>query len=131
MRAARMAFLWLQRAFLLGLLVQVLFIGFGVFPRKDDPSPFALHRSWGYLLGYIAAALFVTSLLARPGRRTVLITLVVFLLTFLAQPLLAQARESAPIVAALHPVDALLIFWLTLILGRRAAALTTTQEGAA
>ena len=123
MRAVRIVFMWLARAFLLGLVLQLLFIGFGVFPRHGDPSPFALHRNWGFILGDIAVVLFLIALAARPGWRTVLLAFVVGVLTFLAQPLLVSARHKAPFVAALHPVNALLIFWLTLVLIRRTTAL--------
>ena len=123
MKAARVVWMWLERAFLVGLFLQLLFIGMGVFPRKSDPSPFALHRNWGYILGDIAVVLFLIALAARPGWKTVLMAFIVALLTFVAQPLLANARTSAPIVAAFHPVDALVIFWLTLILIRRSSAL--------
>ena len=126
MRAVRIVFMWLERAFLLGLVLQLFFIGFGVFPRSSDPSPFALHRNWGFILGDIAVLLFLLALAARPGWRTVLLAFAVGLLTFLAQPLLVSARHKAPVVAALHPVNALLIFWLTLVLMRRASALVAS-----
>ena len=122
MKAARIAWMWLERAFLVGLFLQVLFIGMGVFPRKGDPSPFALHKNWGFILGDIAVVLFLIALAARPGWKTVLLAFVVGVLTFLAQPLLVNARKSAPIVAAFHPVNALVIFWLTLVLIRRSTA---------
>jgi hypothetical membrane protein len=126
MRAARVVFMWLERAFLAGLVLQLFFIGFGVFPRNGDSNPFGLHKTWGFILGDIAVVLFLVALAARPGRRTVLLALAVGLLTFLAQPLLVSARHKAPIVAALHPVNALLIFWLTLVLMRRASALVAS-----
>jgi len=126
MRAARVVFMWLERAFLVGLVLQLFFIGFGVFPRNGDSSPFGLHKSWGFILGDIAVVLFLIALAARPGRRTVLLALAVGLLTFLAQPLLVSARHRAPIVAALHPVNALLIFWLTLVLMRRTSVLVSS-----
>src|SRR5690349_2628360 len=128
MKSARVAFLWLERAFLLGLFLQVLFIGFGVFPRSSDPSPFALHRTWGFILGDIAVVLFLLAAAVRPGWRTVLIAFIVGLLTFLAQPLLVSARHTAPIVAAIHPVNALVIFWLTLVMIRRAASLVASTQ---
>jgi len=126
MRVLRIVWMWLERAFLLGLVLQLLFIGFGVFPRSGDPSPFALHRNWGYLLGDISVAIFLVALAARPGWRTALLAFVVAALTFLAQPLLVQARHRAPVVAAFHPVNALLIFWLTLVLIRRSTALVAS-----
>jgi hypothetical protein len=36
------------------------------------------------------------------------------------QPILALARHDAPVVAAFHPVLALVIFWLTLTIGLQA-----------
>jgi hypothetical protein len=125
-RNLRIAWMWLERAFLIGLFLQLLFIGTGVFPRKGDPSPFALHRNWGFILGDIAVVLFLIALAARPGWKTVLMAFIVGVLTFLAQPLLVNARTSAPIVAAFHPVNALVIFWLTLILIRRSSSLAAS-----
>ena len=127
MRASRIVFMWLERAFLVGLFVQVLFIGFGVFPRSGDASPFALHRTWGFILGDIAVVLFLVALATRPGWKTILIAFIVGLLTFLVQPILVNARKSAPILAAFHPVDALVIFWLTLVLIRRSTALVASS----
>jgi hypothetical protein len=37
------------------------------------------------------------------------------------QPELAAARHEAPVIAALHPVNALLVFWLTWLVARRSA----------
>lgn len=125
MKAARIVWMWLERAFLLGLFLQLLFIGMGVFPRKGDPSPFALHRNWGFILGDIAVVLFLVALVARPGRKTVLMAFIVGVLTFVVQPVLVNAHSSAPIVAAFHPVNALVIFWLTLVLIRRSTALAS------
>jgi hypothetical protein len=126
-RALRIAFMWLERAFLMGLFLQVLFIGFGVFPRSGDASPFALHRAWGFILGDLAVLLFVSAVAARADGKTVLFAFAVGLLTFLAQPLLVSARHNAPVVAALHPVNALIIFWLTLVLIRRSTALVASS----
>ena len=131
MKAARVVWMWLERAFLVGLFLQLLFIGFGVFPRSGDPSPFALHRTWGFILGDISVVLFLLALTVRPGWKTVLMAFVVGLLTFLVQPVLVDQRHGAPIVAAFHPVNALVIFWLTLVLIRRSTALvasTAPQE---
>jgi len=126
-RALRIVFMWLERAFLVGLFAQLLFIGFGVFPRSGDASPFALHRTWGFILGDLAVLLFLSAVAARADGKTVLFALTVGLLTFLAQPLLVSARHRAPVVAALHPVNALIIFWLTLVLIRRSTALVASS----
>jgi len=126
MKALRFVWMWLERAFLAGLFLQLFFIGMGVFPRKGDSSPFALHKTWGYILGDIAVLLFLIAIASRPGWKTVLMAFIVGVLTFLVQPVLADARTSAPIVAAFHPVTALVIFWLTLVLIRRSTALAAS-----
>lgn len=126
MKATRIVWMWLERVFLAGLFLQLFFVGMGVFPRKGATNPFGLHKTWGYILGDIAVVLFLIALAARPGWKTALMAFIVGVLTFLVQPVLANARGSAPIVAAFHPVDALVIFWLTLVLIRRSTALAAS-----
>jgi hypothetical protein len=40
------------------------------------------------------------------------------------QPELALARHDSPVIAALHPVNGFLLFWLALLVARRAVALS-------
>jgi hypothetical protein len=64
----------------------------------------------------------ITAIVAQVDRRTVSLAGVIVVLTFV-QPELAAARHTDPLVAAFHPVNALLIFWLSWTLARRATAL--------
>jgi hypothetical protein len=45
-------------------------------------------------------------------------------------PFLTFARDTSPFIAALHPVNALLIFTLALVLSRRALVLVRTERQA-
>jgi hypothetical protein len=101
------------------VLVQIAFAGYGAFYATEkvhdasiDESTFedgfGLHTGFGYLilLGVLLAV--IIALLARPGKRTVLLT-VGALGLMIVQVLLAWTGGTIPAVGALHPVNALLI----------------------
>lgn len=124
-RYARLAFAGLAWLFVAMIVIQVFLIGLGLF---GDPSYRAMHIEFGYTwVGLAALALLVSGLLARPGRRTVGLVVAVFVL-YIVQTLLPSARQSYPAIAALHPVNALLLFGLALYLARSAMALARVSD---
>jgi hypothetical protein len=101
------------------VLVQIAFAGYGAFYATEkvhdatiDESTFedgfGLHLGFGYLilLGVLLAV--IIALLARPGKRTVLLTVGALGLMIL-QVLLAWTGGTIPAVGALHAINALLI----------------------
>ncbi len=101
------------------VLVQIAFAGYGAFyatEKVHDASidedifeeGFGFHIGFGYLilLGVLLAV--IIALLARPGKRTVLLTVGAFGLVIL-QILLAWTGGTVPAVGALHALNALLI----------------------
>jgi hypothetical protein len=104
---ARGAFAIASWIFLAGVLVQVFLAGAGLFKLTD----FTMHAGFGWLLSAGPILLLVLALLARLDRRTTLLT-VALLVVAIIQPELAAARHDYPVLAALHPVNALLLFWL-------------------
>lgn len=72
-------------------------------------NSFRTHMELGYWIGIVAAVLVATALIARVGRRAVLITLAMLAL-YIVQTSLPLARDTMPALAALHPVNALLLF---------------------
>ena len=116
-------------AFLLvaGLVVQIFLAGLGVF---RGPASFVTHRDFGYMLELLPIVLLVLGLIAGLGRRAALLAAGIFGL-FLLQSVFVVLRESAPEVAALHPVNGFLITFLSIVLardawlGRRASAEVT------
>jgi mercuric ion transport protein len=116
MRFSSMAFATAACVFLGGVVLQVFLAGLGAFKLSD----WTAHAGFGWLLA--SAPLFVLLPLvfvARADTRTRWLTL---LLTVAAafQPELAGARATNPVLAAVHPVNALLIFWLALQIARSA-----------
>jgi len=101
-----------------GLVLQVFLAGLGVF---DDPTFFLTHRDTGYTLELVAFVVIVLAAIARAGRAQVGIAALIFGL-FLLQSVFVGVRETAPAVAALHPVNGFLILLLSIVLVRRAWA---------
>jgi hypothetical protein len=116
-RYARLAFAGLAWVFVATIVIQVFLIGLGLF---GDVSYRQTHIEFGYTwVGFAALALLISGLLARPGRRTVGLVVGLFVL-YIVQTLLPSARDGYPAIAALHPVNALLLFGLALYVARLA-----------
>jgi hypothetical protein len=106
-------------AYPVGVAIQVLLAGAAVFEITD----FTLHVGLGWALGSAPVLLIPLTILARAGLATVALTIVLATDAML-QPELALARHDSPVIAALHPVNAFLLFWLALLVARRAVALS-------
>jgi hypothetical protein len=105
---------WLYFA---GVVTQVFFAGAGLFELTD----WTVHTALGWILGSAPLLLLVLALVARVDRRTAWLT-AALAVAALVQPELAAARDDSPVVAAFHPVNALLVFWLAWVLARRSIA---------
>jgi hypothetical protein len=114
-RAWRVVFAATTTLYLVGVVVQVVLAGAGLFELSD----WSAHTNLGWGLGSAPILLLVLAFPARLERRTVWLTLGMAVAALL-QPELAVARSSAPVVAALHPVNALFLFWLAWLVARRA-----------
>jgi hypothetical protein len=113
---------WTALVFL-GFLVQIGAAGYGAFyaADKSDPGPltdhqfshgFNFHDGFGYVIFLGTVVLLLLALGARIGRRRVMMTLVLVLLT-IVQVVLAWGGESAPVVGIFHPIVAFLILGLS------------------
>lgn len=104
MIVARYAYVVLAWAFLVGLLVQVFIIGLALF---DDPGAARLHVNVGWILHLAPILIVIAAAVARAGRRRILQAVGLAAIVFVV-PILPSL--GAPVVAALHPVLALLAF---------------------
>jgi hypothetical protein len=111
MRLAYRGVIWL---FVACVVVQVFLAGLGVFAGDDK---FEFHRNFGYTFGWLALLLPLLALAGRLGARAIWLSFGVTLL-FILQSVLVGLRAEMPYLAALHPVNALAIFWLSLTLAR-------------
>ena len=118
-RGARYAYLALAWVFLAGVVLQVFFIGLALFVGSEN---FALHRDFGYILQLVPLAVLIAAFVARAGRTRILQT-ASLLAVIVVFPTLPLFRDSVPVLAAFHPIGALLGFWLGIVVMRGATTL--------
>lgn len=105
---ARWLFLVMILAYLAAVLYQVFLAGMALFGAERD---FETHRNIGYLIHLTPIPIILVAAVAKVGRRLLLWTAALFAVQGI-QPLLPMMRGDLPWAAALHPVLALVLFWL-------------------
>lgn len=108
---SRLAYAALAWLFVVGILVQVFFIGLTLFV---DANNVELHRNLGWILHLWPVLILIAAAVGRVGRSQILTALALAIVTFVV-PILATLRESSPVIAALHPVGAILVFALAIL----------------
>ena len=125
MQVFRAVFAIISWIFLAMVVLQVFYAGVGLFGAGDMKT----HVGFGYLVAIVPLLVLIAAAIAQAGRRLIGLSALLLLLTFL-QPSLAYAREDAPYIAALHPVNALAIAGLGLVIALRATALARAPRAA-
>ena len=108
---ARLAYAALAWLFVVGILVQVFFIGLTLFVDEKNVE---LHRNLGWILHLWPVLILIAAAVGRVGRSQILTALALAIVTFIV-PILATLRASSPVIAALHPVGAILVFALAIL----------------
>ena len=119
-RGARYAYVALAWAFVAGVVLQVFFIGLGLFVAPENME---LHVAFGWAVLHLWPILVLAAAaLARAGRRRLLEATALAVTVFIV-PILVTLRADSPLAAAFHPVGALLAFWLAIVVARGATSL--------
>lgn len=113
-RVARWAYVILAWAFVIGLAVQVFLAGMAMFGGAAD---FEAHIGLGWLLHLVPLLILAAAALSRAGRRHWTWALALAAVVFLV-PIFVLARVGTPAIAALHPVSAMVAFWLAVVVAR-------------
>ncbi|MGH2685822.1 MAG: hypothetical protein ACRDJP_10200 [Actinomycetota bacterium] len=121
-RAFRYVLLGLSALFLAAVVVQVFFAGLMLFGQEGGTG---LHANTGWIIHTAAFLFLLVPALAFAGARTIVLGVVLFAVTFV-QPFLPEA--DTPLVAGLHPVVALAMFTLSILLTRRALVLVREER---
>jgi hypothetical protein len=117
---ARVAYLVVAWLFIASLLMQVFLAGLSLFVTG---SYWEAHIGFGHSVpGLLALLLVVFALWGRLPRAAVLLTVLLFALVIAQTEVFAAIRADVPLAAALHPVNALILFALGVGLARRAWA---------
>jgi hypothetical protein len=124
-RVARITYRWLAWLFVACVLVQFFLAGLAVFAAV--PS-FELHRTWGYTFGYLLIFMVIAGLVGRMPRAAWAAPLGVMVL-FALQSVFVALRTDAPVIAALHPVNAVAIFAAAWWIARSSAAWQNSPAG--
>ena len=125
--------IWLQKAYLgvawllaSGVVIQFLLVGLALFAGYS----FGPHIKFGFFfLGVAPIVLLILAFLAGLPRRIIGLSALILVL-MIVQVSLPGLRSMLPIVAALHPINALLVLWLSARLAQQAHtyAHTATQR---
>ena len=97
--------------FVVSIVVQVFLAGLAI-ANLGGSGDFASHIEFGYTaVGLSVAALLITAIIARRPRRDVA-TALGLLVLYVVQTALPGLKSAATWIAALHPVNAMLLFGL-------------------
>ena len=138
-RGAAVAQRYIVTLFFCGVVVQFLLVGLGLFGMKPgdtigDAKSLDLHREFGWILTQFGAPLLLLATLVawqKPLRSRVGAYVLLCLLAFPLQPLLAAAGEHHKLIGMFHPVNAALLLGLSFTLAHRAWATRHAPERAA
>jgi len=122
MRAIFAVIAWI---FVAAIVVQVFLAGVGLFVPGIDT--FAAHRGFGWMLHLGPIIVILAAWAAHPGRTTMWLCGALLLLVGI-QPFLPGLRGDLPYAAALHPVNAVAISVIALVIAQRATVLARTSS---
>jgi Family of unknown function (DUF6220) len=120
-RGSRITYIFLAALFTLGVGVQVFLAGLGVLV---SPSYFAWHKRFAHVIEFLPLVMVLVGIVAQLSWHTTALTgllVVLFVLQYVFLYLMPQLGLMP--LRALHAVNALAMFWLTIYLGR-----TTWQQ---
>jgi len=118
MGPARLVFALAAWLFVVCLVVQVVLVGLEIFAEVGG----SLHRDFAYVYGWLTPILVLLGGLARVPSRVRSLT-VVLLVLFALQTVLPSLSKQVPLLGAFHTVIALAMFWLAVVVARRATDL--------
>ena len=121
MQIARTAFAVLAWVFVALVVLQVFYAGVGLLGRGGMTQ----HVEFGYLVAAVPLLVLIAAVVARAGRLAWMSAGLLVLAQ--VQTVLPWFAEDAPMVAALHPVNALVLFGLGLVIAQRATTLARTR----
>ena len=109
-QTARQVHAWVAWGFVASIVIQVFLAGLAI-PQLGGNSDFAAHQGFGYAIFFIAIALVVAAVAARAGQRRILQSLGLLGL-YIVQSILPNLDPGLSIAAALHPLNAMIMFGL-------------------
>ena len=106
------------------ILIQVFLVGLSLFTGQ---AYWSTHRDLGHSLAVLPLLLIILSYLGRLPRSEKLLIWLLFGIYLVQAEVFAAIRADVPILAAFHPVLALVLFALALIIALRAPTAVRTE----
>jgi len=108
---------WLAWAFVAAIVIQVFVAGLAI-PQLGGNGSFETHQGFGYAMGLIVLALVISAVAARAGQRRILQALGLLGL-YVVQTILPNLDPGLSVAAALHPLNAMFLFVLSIWYARQ------------
>jgi uncharacterized protein DUF6220 len=121
-RWIHLAAAWL---FFAGVLAQGYLAG-AAMAQLGGSGDFSQHIAVGYVMGILALVVLVFAIIGRLPRVQVGLSAVLLIL-YVVQTSLPYARASSPAIAALHPVNAMVLLVLAVVVAIRARRHTVPE----
>jgi hypothetical protein len=118
---------WLSGLFALGVLLQAFLAG-AALTELGGSGDFGTHLEFGYTgMGILALLVLIAAGLGRADRAQIWGSIALFV-DYIVQTLLPGFRADSPVIAALHPVNAILLFGLAAWLFVRGVRANRSQQ---
>ena len=127
-RSLRIAYLVVAWLFVVGILGQVFLVGLALL---DAQPTWPMHIEFGHELVALPLLLVVLSFVGRLPRAAKGLTALLFVVAVMQAEVFAAVRNAVPLLAALHPVLALVLFALAVTVAFRAWAFVWEPHQAA
>ncbi|SRR5258706_3675490 len=114
---ARQVHAWLAWAFVAAIVIQVFLAGLAI-PQLGGNGNFSTHQGFGYAIGFVALAMVIAAVVAKAGRSRILQALGILVL-YIVQTILPNLDPGLSIAAALHPLNAMILFVLSIWYARQ------------
>lgn len=109
--------------FVVCLFIQFFLAGLGVF---DGAVAFLTHRQFGYTFGWLTLVMLILAVVGRMGRRMISLTALILVL-FALQSVFVAVRADYPAIAALHPVNGVVLLLVAITVARSTRAIRPSR----
>jgi uncharacterized membrane protein YkvI len=118
---------WAAMAWVVAIVVQVLLAGLAI-ANLGGSGDFETHANVGYWIGAVQLVAVALAFAAKVSSRDKSISIGLLVL-YVIQTLLPPLKSVSPFIAALHPLNAMVLFTLSIWYARHAWRLASETDG--